>query len=702
MITLFLATTLTQTGTVSCELRATRLLNAAPELSRCLGEQVRIAHELRNDLLTMSVHNVAAQEVKSRLAATLNATWTKTEQGLLLQQSSEQRQTEIDEVRKGVKERAESAIKLLQKKVSQATPFDAAAATSLYAQLKSWVESGSKGPMPIQDRSVGPNNQFTSGILARIRPEMLTNLSQSQRVIVYSNAPTRAELQLPFAVDDLARDLERGNQAWMDVTGGTGHVTTSKGLHNFYGLGFDQSRYMPREEKASRSVSLVLLTLSTAETAPDIRASVSAYDSTGDELSNSEVTLTPFWVDYVWNPAPKPERKTKFAWSPEAKEYIDWFKASPVNRPLMSPRLHDRIFNPEKFDPEQDTTFEVAKYAANVRNFIAYNVGGWKAPTETDELIADKTLVVKETQGWLTITPAQRFEARRLRVDPELLGPMIRVAENQDSMSLDEAADFAFRLPPNRDEAQQYESRINMVRPHPIATPNDFQLLRVYGSLSKQHRAELAAGKPLSVQQMGAATQRELYRLVFEAPNAYIPWKANSIYLRGGTEAENKLKMDQFRKYNSALFRRATRAFPSGFTQNHILQGNLPTTSERFLIFNPKWNSTSITDAKGLGHRLGVLQSPGPYPDSGMNAIDPQRIGLLTQNSQKLSLMSEDGRAIDYFLRQWKSDVRGYFKLEELPKEVRARIQEGTEDWLKQQAEMQKYRSGGTPPPPPL
>lgn len=713
---------LLQNPSVTLDMPTTRLENAAPILSKALQEPIVIATPLLNDTLTISVQSVPRAMLMKQIAATVNATWSRKENFLLLEQTSEQQRAEQEYAEKRKLEQVTKAVEAAKKTAAKMIAFDMNEAKALRRDVELHSKEKPRQSEEFDEvyyrRSAllsrrNPYNRFMKRLVTRFTPQMVMPLSTSNRHIVYSTNPTAMQSRIPFKFDDLWAQLVDEQAIWSDVMKGSNNgqqMSDYDGYVFYYG---DNSS--SKTEPANAASPTMLVTLNTDAYGMNVSCQIKLFDREGKQIHNDYISLEAgaedaelSWLNARVEAKKAPPEKPKL--SEEAEEYSAYIKTQQRGKKAPIPaRILEQLLNPEKYEPGAKFQLEVLKFVAQGKNLITHNLMSWFL--DTDQLTMLRTaqfqeyVEFQEVDNWMTITTKNRLYGRSLRIDPRVSGPMIRSAQKKDCDTIEDQAIFASKLPDDEMAGYTVRSMIDAVRPYPLPIYNDQNSLRLYAFMDESSRKTILKGGKVPLQRLGDKFARELYKSVFWQDWSNWSVDYESFQNKDGGMSKEFEKMQQ--QIYGGILGEPTNMLPNGLSGEMLVSGS--EYKSEVLLADPSSDSrypgTRQLDPNQLGQQMFQEKNPTKYPwiNQPYNKFDKNSIRIVSQRSLSFKVMVRKGISKDFNLSEMHVTDPKIYSIDTLPEAIKKKIQEG----YKQAEESDKYyqsfpRQGGAPPPPPL
>ncbi len=713
---------LPQSQLVSFEVPTTRLENLAPILSKVLGEPIVIGTPLLNDTITISVKDVTKAELMKKIAQVANATWSKKENFLLFEQSSDQIRAEQDYAQAEKLRRVTAGIESAKKRVAKMIAFDENEAKAIKREIDAIALTKPRGGEGEYDEQYygrinrldarGPYSRFVKRLVTRMNPQMVMQVSKNNRRVVFSNNPTGLQVRLNIKLDDIWSQLVNEQAVWSDVTKGAPIRSSRDTEYVSYGF----SRLASTVGQASPRIPTIHVKFVTDSMEQNLNAQISIYDDKGRQITSDYQSLD-------GEPEPDSEEaikaaedarkkpKDKLVLGPEAEEYRKFmFERRGGKRGPIPKTLLEKLLNPEKFEANGQYQLETFRSFAGTKNLIVYNLGSYGEYMEQVDFLRNpyylRVLDIEDSEKWFTLNLKDRLATRTMIIDPKLIGPTIRLASTRDCASIEEEADFAAKLPDNESLGWMVQERINRVRPYDLPVFNDRAALRLFAFADPKLKKLIFSGKSVPLDQFDARFQREMFKSIFWADWSNWNFDYSSFQKPDGSyKAEfNELQSQVW----GGILQEPTNMCPDGLTGKMMVKG-AEGTSEVLLAdpeANASYQQVRQLDPNYLGQLLFQQKNPTKYPwaNQPYDKFDKNSLRVVSQRSITIDLQVRTGISKSFGLTEMHVTDPKIYTLDSLPEAVKKKVQEG----YKQAEENDKhygsnpYGRGSGPPPPPL
>jgi hypothetical protein len=696
------------------ELNGVRLQNAAPLLAKTLGyDSLTIGPSIANEVLLIRAKNVDSDELRTKIAATLNATWEHRPEGWILTQTASQRAHEL-RIYESARERFFT--KLVDRSKANiaalSKPFDEEAASKLIKALTKYREAVTSGKQGQQSGSLhnlesqGPIERFVHRLILRMNPAMFAKMTDDAPVVVYNVAPNSMQSQYPFSIQDIVSQAIQELNTWASVAENL--EKNYKGPYVYLGELARASNRVSQESFAHVTVRLGLASQSIF---------VRVYDTKGKQTFQYNIGLGgSSWLRHL-----QKQTRTQSPLSGEALEYADLvdngIDGLQIQDHPISPDLLNKILNPEGFDPLSISATAAYLKAIKSPNIIMILSDGQrlvrKANLDDEQFISMLDLKIKEENNWFTASYGNPLAEKKNFADRVKLGKLIRyVHQSQKPFTLEEEAGLVYSLPWQANQGESFISFFNTINTKVGKVPFESMNmeknagLRIYGSLDSQQRTN-AIKDGISVSSLSDATRLELWRAVFQRSNFFsaLSWDQSR---RGmsATQLDEAKKIEDYARIE--MFQEPTFVLPKGITNNLILK--IDEASEQKLIFGSQPGFTNGSLPQSTTEYARHLYMSSRAKDSGQvqNQFDDQNIRVGTEREIVVKLYVGPGVFYKWSIKQIAVTDPTKYTIKTLPKKYQDEINTGYKEYSNNVLvggsvgfTLGKNKGGGTVPPPP-
>jgi hypothetical protein len=487
------------------------------------GRTLVATQSTAGDVVALRFKDVTQKEALDRLALVVHATWQEGKGGMYLNRTDSQAREQIDAEKKAEVEALQAGQEKVAAAIAAQGAFDEAAANKLGDALTAHAsKTGDDGlPMTLYLERMdiekqGPCGRLGAKLRLLISAEDLADLPLGVRV-VYSNTPTKLQRQLPEGAREALRQAIEEQATWARVASSRGLQTPrgwSSPLTNFTSFAGDQ---VPTR---------VLLCVTRLMHGAQPQFQVVLANAQGHVIDRPPAVFmeTPLVTPAVVHSA----NDSPLILPPEAEALAEAVGHAWRTNPHPPAELSQRLSAPEKFDPLSMIVGPalVASAKARDENLVAlmsdrfWTLGhrfmSQKAGKTVDSFLnLIRTFgAVTEQGGWLTVTPSEPAYARSLQADRDALGTYLRLRHQRRTLPLDQQADWAVAFPRSR-ESSLLSAYLGLLFGSTGEPPASEDLLRFYGGLTHEQRAQAASADGMELDSLGVESTTDFYRMVF-------------------------------------------------------------------------------------------------------------------------------------------------------------------------------------------
>lgn len=479
-----------------------------------------VAPDLTNDVLIVDVKKVSLMELMDRIAAVSLSKWRL--QGLtyrLVRSPALVSKAEASELETKTQE-LRASIAAQSKVVGP--EMDEAQAVSLIKQAEAMsklsADGGEESGQPLSLAARTPAGHLFARALGMLPADDIARMDQEQRR-VYSNAPTAMQRKFTGSLDLAIAEFVREFGLWSDVLKRTRNRDA-----NVHGLAFDlggRSIVLPLR------VQLVVL-------GPGSTVTMKIIDAAGTQFADSITTLRrsrKFVPPDTTNPAPG----EPIEFSNKARLALDHSKpGSGPHNTSHTKQLVAMASDPLTHDPlsflASDLFVAVARgkglnLVGLLDDGLENSLGPWAFNERTTVAAADQIIKANEDVetrtdgGWLIVQPRLPGSSIKYRGDRAALKELL-VKAASGGLTLEDRARYS--LSQSRPEYALSYFTLGMAGLEEQALSGEFDLLRLYGSLSPEQRRALERGTSLDFSSLNSIQRGFLERvLYFSKSNLY-------------------------------------------------------------------------------------------------------------------------------------------------------------------------------------
>lgn len=685
---------------------------ALQQLSKQAGENLLAADDLASEPIVLRLQNVETQLALDKIADVMSAEWVKTDKGLELRRT----QRIVDAINKRLADRnlqnITAALKRMEA-IANEPALDSDSAKKIaatYARIVSDERNGAETGNSMILREPLSNQTADMRLLAKmllaIGPARIAALPVGYHV--FSFAPT----PIQHSIEGVGQHLV---ETYLSDRNTLAHAIADA-VRDDAGGGYLLESSIDTASTLAKGPVRPLLGIDVPPNYGGSSALLNVYDKDGSRVSSAFVDFSGF--DYVGTL----EKRAKGILADKADEGIH---VSPVTAEFAKRNMHSEqvpgpmtaeslelLCHPEQHDPlslaisegllgiaalaNENVVATTADFGAagslrSIRN-------GVLSPSRFMSSLTEPTRnEVQEQDGWLTCKPSNPLSATLLRTERGTLGKFMRSLNEKSYASIEDWAAMAQGVP-YPDTGYFVESYMSIWRGDPyMPNTNDWETLRLYGSLSQQQLLSLGQGSSLDFEALTDEQRQILCRMFYSAGHP------NIVKLSQGLQADGtSLPVEQ------GLLAESTEAAPNGISAHALLTMRTTSKDQFFVTYeDPEVPKDSACDLYTLAFQIATTDVPaakGGPPDASF------KVASLKYGAQRLitfSLTITDALAMQPVLTE-RLPAGPSIPLEklsnQLPPEVWSKLEKKVDEI---RARMNRFKSGlpeqpQVAPPPPL
>ncbi len=693
---------------ISVEIEPMPLPKAAKELAKIFGAPVKVVKTLEPSTLAVYAPSTTPEELRSKIAATYNATWTLREGVWYLDQTTEQMRTEAAiEL-----ERRKTAVRSMLEKARKATaaqkPFTDTEARALYNQLKDLTKNGIKrDDMATYQRleqfeSRGPEKRLMERLLSKLTDEMFLSVPEGERR-VFALKPTAVQLRLNLDLrEDVNRFIEE-QSTWSVATGG--QMITAGERGGAFG------RLSANVKPIDQPVDNILISIQ-ATPGPGFSVECNLVDPKGLFLSegyggtyNSEEVET-YNIESLYGMG-EVAKKHETKLSKEGLKFrrllmgIDPVTKTPIE---TDAEFRERAAKLSMKDPLAYSTWDYLKQEAKDLNvsfvaslpdqsiLISYGLLAFTRDPKTSG-IAKKyfEMDVQSADDWVTISPANSVRHRRNYRDRSVLERQIALRNNSKNKSLETEADYALSLP-NEDSYSLLDEFIRRFAINDEPIYNDRFFLRVYGLIPSSLKTPSASEKEVRLNQLPKEVQEYIFKRVYYGNRPTIQYEPSD-----GNFNEGKTTL-----FWNGVLKESTVSMPNGIPPAATMR--ITTVDDLVVKTSPKMRAFGmdqgeLVSPEDLAQRVFQKSRPDLYPwvaDDERYTVDTSRLRLYRKRVVVFLIDFKNDFILRGSITEATAMDSGTYTLDKLPTEFKKKYQE-TYTRIQNQAKNRKPDPGSGP-----
>lgn len=711
-----------QSAAQPLEIRAAPLGRALPEIGRALGEPMRAAPVVANELVIASIRERNPAAFRAVLAKIFAGDWRQDENGVWV--------FNRDEIARAAEARAEEekrvaavrkAIARDRAKAQLERNFDAGMAETLAKDVTKLGEM----PRPKDGEfdakyygtvekvtARGPGSRAMQRLMDLLPPEIVVGKPGEGRV-VYSTRPTAMQRPMPFDIGPVIRDWTREQNLWSET------MAMQPGSNQEQNVYYSELQY--RKEMVTQIPAVV--TVAIRDQYGNRSVALKAYDAKGKTLLETQGSPGNSF-DYEnyqerTKEKPKEAETAKVTLSPESKRFAELFGMDiQSGKTKFAPEEYAPFLDVEKRDPlsygASDRLFALARSKGKsllVRpsdNLMFFSFG---IPAEMEKEFSfsflDSMFDRTDEGGWLTMKPKDPAESRTTFYNRKDLATALAIAAKPGRMTVARQARMALATPEGAERFPAY----SLVRLLMGSTRyGQDELLKLYGTLTDADlkRAGTEAGLPISA--LNERGREILRRYVYEGDEwrlQYIPTEEYQKRLGEGMNEEQQLV------YGGYL-QEATFALPNGLPGTGTIHIT-PDLADKVKTgpITHRWGTSEgeVLDADSLAREYFERENPRRFPwnqgNEEWNKKNWDALTLVNQESVRVEVRFDERMTANATLTSDVALAGGPFTVKTLPetflkpfREAYARMEEQYKGQPYPDPNQYGRRSSDPPPPP--
>lgn len=500
---------------IDYETVAAPIARALQEIGEKAGVTLNTIPILGNPVVVVRVKGVPLRELMAKLASVTGGEWRQEENSYRLvrdaaaqnREANEERLAKLAAAKKAIKQFVDSALK------PPAPPGKGANAQSA-AEFQGAFPGFGGG---------GADRVAIAKLLSTIDPALIAGLEDEGR-IVFSTSTTRMQRPFNGNVEPVFAQLvaEHNKRTANRVEAGRPKTAEEEELEKWAQSIFgDRYSDKPVEERPAKALFIVggggfmgfgggtNLELRLYGASGKVLLS---GQSLGWDEGIMQMDQTFSQGQNTNKPAPAANDK-EIEFSAQTKELTSIFAGvMQGNTAGLSKELEEKLSRPDLYDPLSFVTSESLLFAGKHKNlnvvanlpdgmvsFFGMVMDGQAKTVESflKQLDSSDETKVVSAEGWLTVRPEKPHDARKHRTDRAALAALIAAAREKGNPSLDDLATYAQKAdqPMRSTVAMPY---LTLFAPNAMGQGmgglTDWNMVRLYGSLSMSQRDTLAGG----------------------------------------------------------------------------------------------------------------------------------------------------------------------------------------------------------------
>lgn len=654
---------------------AVPLSRAMTDLAKQTGGRLTVSDELADEVIVLRLKDVTADEALKRIAGTVGAEWKKVDGGLELQRSGEV----IAKLRaQGLQTRVQAIRKMIDKQLKSSganEPLTLEAAASLaahYNLASSTAERDRQADEELQRiQKALPDNRTACRVLSFIDPADIAPMEAGER-LVFSNRPTMMQKPIQGDVSEVGLRAQEEHNLFASELKKLQKPDPNK--PTLYGI--DPTNLMP-SAPVRFVVSLQLQDLS----------QVYMVRTIGFDAANIPVFFNISSVEVLENDADMIAQRARVAKATESEPdlpvshvtqlMLDFMKKSIAGGGAIPAQgdLRTAFLNPDKIDPLAYVFSDAFLGIADRRNenLVAYpedsafllgmfaGMEGRLKPSLVMQAVSGLgpmiPTTVTESDGWLTLAPANLMEAARTRTSRPILGEFLRTYDANGYLTLASVGKLASAVSTREFPVLDLFLPMMIDENARVDDAGDLNMLKLYASLDEGQLTRLNTKQAIRVAELRPEQAAMLSRFIYEKPDEYPgprEYNAKISYLQACAEME------------------PTESIPNGLPNDTLLTMSSQDTKVYFV--KQSNGSTTYTSPMGLDSLAWTLslkdhpeRSPGYNPtvlgiQPGKELTIQMFVAVSPSNQRQCSL------------KEHRTTPGGPWTLDKLPSDVKTEL----------------------------
>jgi hypothetical protein len=498
------------------------------EISRATGLQMKADADAAHEIVLVEVKDMPLQSFLARLASVTSCVWDKASERWVLKPDQRRRTKEAEEEFQKRTQAISKSIQVLLK------------AQQGQAKDEGDPEKTDADPLTVSPLGDGSGSTALNRILANLDPASIAWIGPGLRGVWASNGATSMQRTLPDGSNELIT-------AWIqDHNSRAAKLKADAASKLPEGMPQGIIDMIHRESQpVSKPPAKALLVIKRSNVVMSwlgVQVSLVAYDNQGSPLVQTQTMLDFQLGDLMAKAATKsktasPGTETPIPFTDDSKALIRAFGHGGAAGFMVSvpPDLRSKLMHPEKKDPlayfVTDELQALAKHRGEQLiadlpdSSFGLELAGTNGATTIEdvqrELDEGTTVAATTEEDCLLVRPAKPDEERRSRIDRDSLAVLLAAVEAKRQPSLDDVCAYALANEP------PFSSSIGMTYCMALVPSlmgisltsgmSNWNLYRLYGSLSSAQRENLRAGGRLLISDLSEPQRGYAAGLLFGA-----------------------------------------------------------------------------------------------------------------------------------------------------------------------------------------
>jgi hypothetical protein len=500
------------------------------KLSPLTGQTLTCTDSCADDVVVISVTNVAPKALLDRIAQAVDGQWEQKDAGFRLIRTSGQLAAEERAEKHWRINAVTAALAKKQKEIEVLPAFDEKTADRTAARLEKLIAdftpTGTSMSQILQLERQGPGARAVGRILSAMDPAELVSIPFGIKKL-FATDPTRSEDNLPPAAVDAARQYVKDQTTWAEAAANYKIQAPS-----YQGVHYAGSAMIDELNKPTEAPARVLFAV-TPENWKEFRFELVVADRQGEIVFESSdrlrLTADPLTPPAVAEPA--------LTLPPIFAEFIK--NRGGANSRKLTEEAGRTLLMPETIDPLAIGVgpLLIQSSQAHSENLVAMlgddqmfagiqSAGSMPTPTVLLTELRNALYDVKEADNWLQVSPKLFTKTRRERSERPILADYLRTENKNPFPGLDAQARFASRLPTPSESflAPTLAGLLRGKMPLGVAP----ELLRFYGALDETQKQLAQTNQGLPFSQLSGSQWDLLEHLVY-GPTSHVNFEGRQV-----------------------------------------------------------------------------------------------------------------------------------------------------------------------------
>jgi hypothetical protein len=658
--------------------KAITFLQAFSQISKQAGVGLFPESDMANEIIILRLKGTPLQDAMQKIADAVGAQWVKKSDGFELDRTPEMenrlRQEAID-----------SRVKLLEAalgKQTQAVEADKPLSQDRIDKLAAKIIQQSSQPQDVdhnwreilQMRDSLPDQLAILRVFSMIDLRELATMDDNERW-VFSNKPTKMQRQIAGDLSSIATRLKEEHNAFLATYS---KLKAPDKADPYITISEQEMTWVPDR---------FVLSVTRQMFGDSLKLNMIVFDSGNHAICSASTNLSiDFQMEGMIAQRAKIARDTAtekdIPVSAVTNQMLEYVRKTRSNsgsfeEPITG-ELRQALLNPEQQDPLSYAASEAFLGIAEARNenlvvypddtmFLVAMLSGMEGsfkPSLVMQAVSGFGQVlpttITETNGWMTLTPADRLATLQSRMSREALGSYLREQEQNGCVSIDSTAKLASAV--NGCQLPVLAIFVPMMLDPSarLGTNNDLTLLKIYSTLNSTQIQQLESHAGVPIGDLTSGQLLLLNHLVFASfGNEQMPVETQN----GATESEVKAASE------------LTETMPDGLPIDTVL--NMSSNSEKTYFCQVKSNNSTFTESMSVDTMAWYVNQTD-HPDGN---VKMEIVSIQPGESRTLSfsVVAGAGRGITTTLNEQRKGTGGPWTLAQLPDDLKAQLAKAKE-----------------------